>query len=883
MSGQRRSFGLLVSLLAVVGAIVGPAAASDALSTQVSAQDAVVSGFRDQIVFSGLREPTNVVFAPDGHVFVAEKAGTIQVYDSVADPTPTLFADLSVQVNSYWDRGVLGLAVPPDFPANPWVYALYTYDAPPGQSAPVYDDDCLYGTDGIPACVVTAQLARLRWGPGGVMSGSPQVLISDWCQQFPSHSIGDLQFGEDGALYVSGGDGASFYQPDDHGQYGDPPNPCGDPPNEGGQLRSQDVRTTSDPTGLNGAVLRLDPATGAAWPTNPLTGDANARRIVAYGLRNPFRFALRPGTNEIWVGDVGLDTFEEIDRVVPGPGATNFGWPCYEGTAARSAQAGLSLCSSLNPASHTGPFFGWNHSSETVAGDGCPHAGSAATTGLAFYPTSGGEYPASYRGGLFFADYGRGCVWFMPAPTPGATPDPAAAQVFATNVSSPVDLAVWNGVLYYVDINGGTVRRYRYTSGNQPPTAVITTSATGGQTPLTVQFDGSGSSDVDANDAGMLTYAWDFDGDGTTDSTAVAASHTYTTAGTFTARLTVSDSLGATDTASVAITPGNVAPAAVIDTPGAGLTWSVGQVVTFSGHGADIKDGVEPAANLTWHLRLQHCALAGSCHTHFIQTWTGVSGGTFVAPDHEYPSYLELELTAVDSDGLTNTTVVQLLPKTVTLTLVTSPPGLSVSAGETTSTSPLTKTVIQGSLVTLAAPDKQTAGGATYGFFGWSDHKDRTHAVTVSANATYTATFVSTTNVALRQPATSDSQCSALQGPRNAFNGTWYVGLVNRWCSSGANPWLRVDLGRNVSISGFTIRHAAAGREAPILNTRDYTIQVSTNGTSWTTVVTVTGNTAGVTPYAVVCTARYVRLNITKPTGNTDKAARIYEFAVFGV
>jgi mannosyl-glycoprotein endo-beta-N-acetylglucosaminidase len=86
-----------------------------------------------------------------------------------------------------------------------------------------------------------------------------------------------------------------------------------------------------------------------------------------------------------------------------------------------------------------------------------------------------------------------------------------------------------------------------------------------------------------------------------------------------------------------------------------------------------------------------------------------------------------------------------------------------------------------------------------------------------------------------------------------------------------------------VSISGFTIRHAAAGREAGILNTRDYTIQVSTNGTSWTTVVTVTGNTAGVTAYAVVCTARYVRLAITKPTGNTDKAARIYEFQVFGV
>src|SRR5262245_16828677 len=182
--------------------MVGPPAAAQ--GTPVTAQGALPPGFRDQIVFSGLHEPTNIVFAPDGHVFVAEKAGTIQVYDSISDPTPTLFADLSTQVNSYWDRGLLGLAVPSDFPATPWVYVAYTLDARPGHptEAPYWHDACddAFGNEG--TCIVTGQLARLRWSAGGVMTGSPQLLVTDWCQQFPSHSIGDLQFGQDGALYV---------------------------------------------------------------------------------------------------------------------------------------------------------------------------------------------------------------------------------------------------------------------------------------------------------------------------------------------------------------------------------------------------------------------------------------------------------------------------------------------------------------------------------------------------------------------------------------------------------------------------------------------------------------------------------------------------------
>ena len=93
-------------------------------------------GFSEQTVFSGLTNPTAIRFASDGRVFVAEKSGLIKVFDSLADPTPDVFADLRTQVHNFWDRGLLGLALDPNFPANPYVYVLYTHDAAIGGTAP---------------------------------------------------------------------------------------------------------------------------------------------------------------------------------------------------------------------------------------------------------------------------------------------------------------------------------------------------------------------------------------------------------------------------------------------------------------------------------------------------------------------------------------------------------------------------------------------------------------------------------------------------------------------------------------------------------------------------------------------------------------------------
>ena len=137
-------------------------------------------------------------FLPDGRVIVIEKSGLIKLFPNIATNTFTQVADLRTEVHNFWDRGLLGLAVDPNFATNNFIYVLYTFDAPIGGVAPTWgpgdgtSDPCPTPpgatTDG---CVVSGRLSRLT-ATGADWTASEQVLINDWCQQFPSHSIGSL-------------------------------------------------------------------------------------------------------------------------------------------------------------------------------------------------------------------------------------------------------------------------------------------------------------------------------------------------------------------------------------------------------------------------------------------------------------------------------------------------------------------------------------------------------------------------------------------------------------------------------------------------------------------------------------------------------------------
>src|SRR5215470_164698 len=125
---------LLMTAVAVVVSVAGPGRAAVA-SVQPK-------GFRDTVVLGGMTNPTVVQFASDGRIFVGQKNGVIKVFSRLTDTNPVTFADLSAEVDNYWDRGLLGMALDPDFPARPYVYVLYTYDAPIGGTAPVWNDAC---------------------------------------------------------------------------------------------------------------------------------------------------------------------------------------------------------------------------------------------------------------------------------------------------------------------------------------------------------------------------------------------------------------------------------------------------------------------------------------------------------------------------------------------------------------------------------------------------------------------------------------------------------------------------------------------------------------------------------------------------------------------
>ncbi|HKZ25033.1 MAG TPA: PQQ-dependent sugar dehydrogenase, partial [Acidimicrobiia bacterium] len=179
------------------------------------------SGFTVTPVFTGLTFPTGIRFAPDGRIFIAEKGGAIKVFNGIGDTTADLLVDLAPATYSFWDRGLLGLAVHPSFPTTPYVYALYTHDTVP------YSDACPTPpgatNDG---CMANGRLSRFEVSPANTLVGGEQIMLAgNWCQQYPSHSLGHLAFGPDGALYVSAGDGASFNFADYGQGGGDPGSP----------------------------------------------------------------------------------------------------------------------------------------------------------------------------------------------------------------------------------------------------------------------------------------------------------------------------------------------------------------------------------------------------------------------------------------------------------------------------------------------------------------------------------------------------------------------------------------------------------------------------------------------------------------------------------
>ena len=595
--------------------------------------------------------PTAIAFTPDGRLLVAEKRGRVYVVENgVKLSTP--FINLEDEILDQGDRGLLGLAVDPNFADNGYVYLLYGVD-PNGDGND--EEQETFGR----LTRYTASAAD----PNRADLSSRKVLIGEtWGTGIPSchtsHGPGTLRFGSDGTLLISAGDASPSSGKDKGGNH---PN-CFGPgkfsdDQDIGTFRAQYLGT------LAGKILRVDPATGLGLPSNPYyTGNPSdpQSRIWAYGLRQPFRFAVRqngspdptagaPGS--VYIGEVGWGQYEEIN-VVPAGGGLNFGWPCYEGPRVVNQYINLNppragcdtIGSPENPADTTQGLIYW-HQTDPTKSKPQGVLGASVTAGD-FYTAD--RYPETYRGGFFFADFVGGWIRVLKVDDRDRFD---ALLDFATDAGGVVDLQAepLSGDIHYVDIFTGQVLRIRYTggTGNQNPVAVASAQPSSGAAPLTVQFTGSNSFDPDGD---AITYFWDF-GNGAT-SNAADPAHTYTNPGTFNATLTVRDPSGAEGTAAVSIVVGSAPPQATILSPENGSSIFATETVVLNGTATDPD---EPTSNLSfqWNISLFH-----NQHAHPSTFIIDGPTGSFVPGAHGAPwdlLYLGIELRVTDSSGLSDT------------------------------------------------------------------------------------------------------------------------------------------------------------------------------------------------------------------------------------
>ncbi len=619
-------------------------------------------GFIAEPIGTNWNAPTALAFIDQDELLVGLKGG--RVWYVQGDLVKNIVVDLAVEVLNNGDRGILDVAVDPQFALNGYIYVLLVVD--PNQD----------GNDGEQESFSRLVRFTTAYDVTGALVADPlsrlELLGADWPTGIPSchlsHAAGTMRFLSDGSLVLSHGDGAHFDRTDPGGF---------DPAcfSAGRFPPDQDIgsfRSVYDGS-LSGKILRIDPATGLGLPDNPFfDGDPASilSRIWAKGLRNPFRFNLLPGSGPreaLFISDVGWNLWEEINLCV---GGENFGWPCWEGPNQQPSYQGndpLGLCPGVN-ADNVAPWLAWHHANPSPAG----FTGSCAA-GIAFY--SGTSYPPIYRNCLFFLDYSAS--WLRCARLDSSL-GISSLTVFGTTLEAPVDLDVEPGTGNLVYISLGTpdsVYRIRYVGGNAPPVALASANPPYGAAPLGVLLSGSSSSDPEGD---PLTYHWDL-GDGTT-SEDPEVFHVYPDPTVnYLATLTVTDLLGNTGTSEVLITPGNTPP--VIDeikTPLDGELYTVGEKVKLKAKASDLEDdGAGQALAAVWHVDLFH-----KHHDHpdtFLLTGLNAE----FTPDELYDAtWYRIRFDVTDSRGLVTSQSLTIYDQaTVPLVHLTGAPDLTPRHG----------------------------------------------------------------------------------------------------------------------------------------------------------------------------------------------------------
>lgn len=659
------------------------------------------AGFIQTKVAGGL-DAVRMVEAEDGRIFIAEKKGTIRIIkNGVLLPDPMM----SIAVDNIDERGLAGITLDPDFGNNQYFYLYYSV---PGENH--------------------NRVSRFKSSGDFADPASETILIDLDGLWWQVHNGGSLAFGLDRKLYISVGDGA---------------NTNGGPQNLSSTL---------------GKILRIN-SDGSIPTDNPFYNSTTDkfRSIYAIGFRNPFSMTVHPVTGQIIVGDVGNNSYEELNTVIAGK---NYGWPMIEGPV----QPGQVVPENYQP-----PLYYYDHNV------GC------SVIGGAFYVPSVPSFPSNYDGKYFFTDFCNGKIT-VADPLTGNIP-----ETFATGVPYPSHVyASHDGSLYYISrgtnvsgdqegntvVTDGAIWRIQYTGSGVP---YISDNPSGALIPVgeTATFN------VRASGTNPLSFQWFRNGieiDGATGNSYTTPVASIEDNGTLYSVKIFNAEGEVTSTGATLTVTNNTRPVVTIESPPESFMYNAGNILSLKGNAVDNEDGILAGTKLTWVVTFHH-----NDHTHPGLSPTTGQTATFEIPRSGETSanvWYEVSLTAVDNEGLSGNKVINIYPNKSTMTFETSPPGLQLKLDGQTIETPLQVEGVVKALRSLEAPAVIYDSLNMYRFLKWSNNVT-SNPITLSTpltDSTITATY---TTLEL--------------GDGNGLTGEYFNGKDKTFDFTGAPDTIRVD------------------------------------------------------------------------------------------
>jgi glucose/arabinose dehydrogenase len=700
------------------------------------------ANFAREPVATGISSPTVFAFAPDGRIFVAQQNGVLRVIKNGALlPTPFI----SIAVNSTGERGLIGIALDPDFNVNAYIYLYYTVN-----TTPLHNRVVRYTANGDVA-----------------MAGSEQViLVLDNLSTATNHNGGALAFGADGKLYIAVGDNANINTPQNLDTY-------------------------------HGKMLRIN-KDGSAPTDNPFyaAGASEQRkRIWAYGLRNPYTFSI--GMGRIYVSDVGQNTYEEINDATVG--GRNFGWPATEGpttnpsytspvyayhhtigTPTGCAITGGSFFANAAtnyPAEYQNKFYfqdycqNWIYYINPDQANPTPQFFASNIGGTSLSIQTGPD------GNLYYLSRGAAALYRIvfnpPAVAPVITQQPASQTITEGQTASFSVTATGTTPLSYqwqkdgVNINGATSPAFQITStaiaaaGNyrvivsntvgsatsnnalltvnpnvpslpailQPPQSITTT--VGQHITFSVLVAGSAP----------FTYQWQknqVDIGGATQPSFALPAVNFNDAGNY--RVLVRNAIGSALSSEATLAVQNRLPVIAIALPVKNSFYSAGDKIEFAATATDPDQGALPANAFQWQINFHH-----DTHYHDQPAIEGVAAGFFDVPREGEVSanvWYRFIVTATDNQGAKVKDSVDVVPRKARLTFATEPTGLTLLLDGQPALTPFATEGVHGILRQLQAPESQKQNEQEYVFQRW-EHGGSIlqNIITPAANTTYTARY----------------------------------------------------------------------------------------------------------------------------------------------